>query len=299
MQTSHTLAATLVARACLNVAGFTELYNRLEKKMVLSGKSLSTLKNYSRHMAHLALHYNCLPTLLEPEQIEDYLFLIKSEKAPSDSYFKHAVYGLRFLFRLEGLDERAIELPSLKRDKKLPAVLSKAEVRALLKAPTLLKHRLLLAILYGCGLRCSEVRNLQIKDVDLHRAMLHIRQGKGRKDRYVPLGIMLCRGIKTYLEVEKPRHYLFNGKDYRSPLSERGVQWPLKEAVKKACILKPVCVHTLRHSYATHLLEDGIDILSIKELLGHEAIETTLVYLHIARVKPVLSHCPLDTLYQS
>jgi site-specific recombinase XerD len=250
-------------------------------------------------MAHIALHYNCLPTKLDAEQIEDYLFLIKSQKAPSDSYFKHAVYGLRFLFRLEGLDERAIELPSLKRDKKLPAVLSKAEVKALLKAPTLLKHRLLLAIIYGCGLRCSEVRNLQIKDVDLDRAMLHIRQGKGRKDRYVPLGTMLCRGIKTYLEVERPKHYLFNGKDYRSPLSERGVQWPLKEAVKKAKILKPVCVHTLRHSYATHLLEDGIDILSIKELLGHEAIETTLVYLHIARIKPVLSHCPLDTLYQS
>lgn len=299
MQTSHTHDATLVARACLNVAGFTELYNRLEKKMVLSGKSLSTLKNYSRHMAHLALHYDCLPTTLDAEQIEDYLFVIKSQKAPSDSYFKHAVYGLRFLFRLEGLDERVIQLPSLRRDKKLPAVLSKREMKALLKAPTLLKHRLLLAITYGCGLRCSEVRNLHLKDVDLDRGMLHIRQGKGRKDRYVPLGVMLCRGIKTYLQVEQPRQYLFNGKDYRSPLSARGVQWPLKEAVKKAKILKPVCVHTLRHSYATHLLEDGIDILSIKELLGHEAIETTLVYLHIARVKPVLSHCPLDTLYQS
>lgn len=299
MQTSHTHEATLVARACLNVAGFTELYNRLEKKIVISGKSLSTLKSYGRHIAHMALHFNCLPTELDAEQIQDYLYLIKSSKAPSNTYFKHSVYGLRFLLRLEGLDERVVELPVLNREKKLPVVLSKREMKALLKAPTLLKHRVLLAITYGCGLRCSEVRNLQIKDVDLDRGMLHIRQGKGKKDRYVPLGTLLARGIKTYLEAERPRLYLFMGKDYQSPLSQRAVQWIVRETRKKAKILKPLSVHTLRHSYATHLLEDGIDILSIKELLGHEAIETTLVYLHIARIKPVLSHCPLDTLYQS
>jgi site-specific recombinase XerD len=286
-----------VSRACAQVAGFQELYHRLERKIVLSGRSLSTLKDYSRQIAQIALHFNRLPTQLDSEQIQDYLYLIKSSRAPSDSFFKHAVYGLRFVLRLEGLDERVVELPELKREKKLPVVLSKQEVKALLIAPVLLKHRLLLAITYGCGLRCSEVRNLKVKDVDLDRGMVHVRQGKGRKDRYVPLGQMLKRGMLQYLEAESPKEHLFTGKDHRSQLSRQGVQWVVKEARQKARILKPLCVHTLRHSYATHLLEDGLDILSIKDLLGHEAIETTLIYLHIAQVRPVISHSPLDTLY--
>jgi site-specific recombinase XerD len=286
-----------VSRACAQVAGYQELYHRLERKIVLSGKSMSTLKSYGRHAAQIALHFNCLPTQLDAEQLQDYLYLIKSQRAPSDTYFKHAVYGLRFVLRLEGLDERVVELPELKRDKKLPVVLSKQEVKVLLVAPVLLKHRLLLAMTYGCGLRCSEVRNLKVKDVDLDRGMVHVRQGKGRKDRYVPLGQMLRRGMLQYLEAGSPKEYLFTGKDHNCQLSQKGVQWVVKEARKKARILKPLCVHTLRHSSATHLLEDGLDILSIKDLLGHEAIETTLIYLHIAQVKPVISHSPLDTLY--
>ena len=290
-------SVNVVSRACAQVAGFQELYHRLERKIVLSGKSTSTLKSYGRHIAQIALHFNCLPTQLEAEQLQDYLYLIKSSRAPSDSFFKHAVYGLRFVLPLEGLDERVVELPELKRDKKLPVVLSKQEVKALLIAPVLLKHRLLLAMTYGCGLRCSEVRNLKVKDVDLDRGMVHVRQGKGRKDRYVPLGQMLKRGMRQYLEAEQPKGYLFTGKDHTSAFSQKGVQWVVKEARNKAKILKPLCVHTLRHSYATHLLEDGLDILSIKDLLGHEAIETTLIYLHIAQVKPLISHSPLDTLY--
>jgi site-specific recombinase XerD len=286
-----------VSRACTQVAGFQELYYRLERKIVLSGRSMGTLKDYGRQIAQVALHFNRLPTELDSEQLQDYLYLVKSTRAPSDSFFKHAVYGLRFVLRLEGLDERVVELPELRRDKKLPVVLSKQEVKALLIAPVLLKHRLLLAMTYGCGLRCSEVRNLKVKDVDLDRGMVHVRQGKGRKDRYVPLGQMLKRGMLQYLEAENPREYLFTGKDHSSQLSQKGVQWVVREARKKSGILKPLCVHTLRHSYATHLLEDGLDILSIKDLLGHEAIETTLIYLHIARVKPVISHSPSDTLY--
>lgn len=291
------LRATIVARACVHVPGFEDLYHRLERKIVLSGKSMSTLKSYSRQIAQVALHFNQLPTELDSEQLQDYLYWVKSSRAPSNTFFKHTVYGLRFLLRLEGLDERVVELPCLKKDKKLPIVLSKQEVKALLIAPVLLKHRLLLAITYGCGLRCSEVRSLKVKDVDLDRGMVHIRQGKGRKDRYVPLGQLLKRGMLQYLEAQQPKEYLFTGQDHTSAFSQKGVQWVVKEARKKAKILKPICVHTLRHSYATHLLEDGLDILSIKDLLGHESIETTLIYLHIAQVKPAISHSPLDTLY--
>lgn len=191
-------------------------------------------------------------------------------------------------------------LPSIERPKKLPVVLSQNEVKILLATPKLLKHRLLLALLYGCGLRSFELRNLKIRDVDPDRKMLHIRQGKGRKDRYVPLNDLLIRGIKTYIQAEKPVGYLFNGKNAEGDfvkLSPRGVQWVVNQSRKQSGIEKELTAHTLRHSYATHLLEMGMDIMTLKDLLGHEFIETTLVYLHVGRVgrKPPFS--PLDKLY--
>ena len=290
--------ATLVQRACAKVAGFKNLHKRLEKKIIVSGKSLSTLNNYMRCISHVALYFACLPTALDLEQIEEYLLWVKKKnQTASESFFKHTVYGLRFLFRCEGLDERAIKLPSLKRDHKLPVVLGRAEMKALLKVPELLKHRVLIGLLYGCGLRCQEVRSLLIKDVDFERNVIHIRQSKGRKDRYVPIGTHLRRGLKTYLTVECPHKWLFNGKNHQEGFSQKGVQWVVREATKKTNIQKQVTVHTLRHTYATHLLEDGLDIVSIKELLGHAHIETTMVYLHVAQQGRQAPFSPLDRLY--
>lgn len=289
---------TLVQRACAKVTGFKTLYKRLEKKIIVSGKSKSTLNNYMRCIAHIALRYDTLPSKLDIEQIEDYLLMVKKRNSTaSESFFKHTVYGLRFLFRVEGRDDKAIKLPSIKRDNKLPVVLSREEMKELLKASTLLKHRVLIGVLYGCGLRCHEVRSLLIKDVDFQRNMIHVRQGKGRKDRYVPLGKNLSRGLKTYLDAEHPHKWLFNGKD-REGFSQKGVQWVVREAAKKTAIQKHVTVHTLRHTYATHLLEDGLDIVSIKELLGHAHIQTTMIYLHVAKSGRQVPFSPLDRLYQ-
>jgi integrase/recombinase XerD len=168
---------TLVQRACAKVTGFKTLYKRLEKKIIVSGKSTSTLNNYMRCLAHIALKYNTLPSKLDIEQIKDYLLMVKKRNTTaSESFFKHTVYGLRFLFRVEGRDDKAIKLPSIKRDNKLPVVLSRVEMKALLKASTLLKHRVLIGVLYGCGLRCHEVRSLLIKDVDFQRNMIHVRR---------------------------------------------------------------------------------------------------------------------------
>ena len=217
---------TLVQRACTKVAGFKKLHKQLEKKIIVSGKSLSTLNNYMRCIAHVALHFNVVPSQLDIEQIEEYLLMVKKRNTTaSESFFKHTVYGLRFLFRCEGRDARAIQLPSLKRDMKLPVVLSPGEMKLLLKTPELLKHRVLLGVLYGCGLRCREARSLLIKDVDFERNMIHVRQGKGRKDRYVPIGENLCGGLKNYLASEAPHKWLFNGKDKHEGFSQKGVQW--------------------------------------------------------------------------
>jgi integrase/recombinase XerD len=289
---------TLVQRACANVKGFKALHKRLEKKIIVSGKSMSTLSNYMRCIAHVSLKYNCLPTELDLEQIEDYLLLLK-KKGASEADFKLTVYGLRFLFRCDGLDAQAIKLPSIKRDKKLPVVLSGKEMKALLCAPTLLKHRIVLGILYGCGLRCQELRALLIQDVDFDRNMIHVRRGKGRKDRYVPIGEHLSRGLRKYFDADQPVKWVFNGKNQAEPFSQRGVQWVVREAVKKAGISKHVSVHTLRHTYATHVLEQGLDIVSIKELLGHAHIDTTMIYLHVAQLGRQSPFSPLDKLYST
>jgi integrase len=181
--------------------------------MKTSGRSESTLHNYSRHLAQMALHFNCLPTDLEDDQIEDYLYLLQQQhNTPSESYFKHTVFGLRFLFRLEGLDAKRVALPVIERQEKLPVVLSRQDMKTLLKTPVLLKHRILIGLLYDCGLRCMEVRSLLISDVDLNRRMIHVRQSKGKKDRYVPMGSILAAGIQKYMEAEHPVHWLFNGK---------------------------------------------------------------------------------------
>lgn len=135
-------SATLVAKACANVKGFTEMYRQLKRRMKTSGRSEGTLHNYSRHLAQMTLHFNCVPTDLQDDQIEDYLYLLQQQhNTPSESYFKHTVFGLRFLFRLEGLDHKRVALPAIQRQEKLPVVLSRQEMKVLLKTPSLLKHR--------------------------------------------------------------------------------------------------------------------------------------------------------------
>lgn len=217
------------------------------------------------------------------------------------------MYALRFCYRILGLKDKRIELPEIKRGTKLPVVLSREEVRRMLKAPKLLKHKLLLGLLYGCGLRCAEVRGIRLSHIDLDRKQLLVYQGKGKKDRYVPLCDMLVRGIRSYIEAEQPQTWLFNGKDqeingraggdFDSRYSQRGVQWAVQQAAREAGITKDVSVHTLRHTYATHLLEEGLDIMTIRDLLGHACIDTTLVYLHVAQSGRVKPFSPLDRLY--
>lgn len=249
----------------------------------------------------MTLHFKCNPLDLDEEQVLDYLHVLKSQhKTPSDSFFKHTVYGLRYAYRLYGLKDIRVMLPSIEGSKKLPVVLSRSEIKQLLKTPKLLKHRLILAMLYGCGLRCFELRNLQLKDLDFDRKMLHIRQGKGRKDRYVPLSELQIRGLKKYIAAENPSTWCFTGNDPQGnsrALSAAGVQWIVRETRKHSGIQKEITTHSLRHSYATHLLEMGLDIMSVKDLLGHADIQTTLTYLHVAQLGRQKSFSPLDRLY--
>ena len=252
-------------------------------------------------MARLVLYFQCSPLELDQEQLLDYLHHLKSQhKTPSESFFKHTIYGLRYLYRIYDLPEHRVVLPQIAGSKKLPVILSKEEVRLLIKTPKLHKHRLMLAMLYGCGLRCSELRHIELQDVWLDRMQLHIRQSKGGKDRYVPLCKLLVRGIHKHLVSDKPVKWLFTGKDPSGApvaLSPMGVQWVVKQARQQCGIKKAVTTHILRHTYATHLLEMGLDIMNLKEVLGHVDIRTTLIYLHVARCAKTVGFSPLEKLY--
>jgi len=289
---------TLVQKAIDTIEGFESVYKTLHQQTVLRGQSKSTLNNYLRSIANISLHFNRLPELISDDEINEYLTsLALSAKSPSRSIFKHAVYGLRYYYRHLGLNKRAVDLPSLKEEFKLPVILNRSELKELFKAPGLLKHRIVLTLIYSAGLRSQEVTNMKISDIDFERKTIHIRQSKYKKDRIVPLSDYIAKGLKKYISVEHPDTWLFNGKEPDGRYSVKGLSWVMREALKKTTIKKQVNLHSLRHSYATHLLEDGVNIVIIKELLGHAQITTTIIYLHVAQVPYKLPHSPLDKLY--
>lgn len=287
-----------IDRAKNEVTGFAPMFELLEQKMVLGGLSNATLLNYGRCIARISLHYGIPAIVLEEEQINGFLQGLLTGERPSKSYFKHTVYGLRFLFRAHEMDDKLIKLPSIKAESKLPVVLSRAECKRIFKAGKILKHRILLCMVYSSGLRSKEVRELHISDVDMDRKMVHIRQTKYNKDRYVPLSDKMIVGLKKYLKAYTPKKYLFNGKSRGNQYSAHGVQWAMRETVKRAGIKKNVTIHSLRHSYATHLLEYGMDVDTLRKLLGHKHLNTTLVYLHVARLGGSELFSPFDKLYE-
>jgi len=207
------------------------------------------------------------------------------------------VYGLRYYYRLLGMNKKAIALPALKGDTKLPVILNRYELKELFAVPKLLKQRIVLSLIYSAGLRGQEVINLKISDVDFERRTIHIRQSKYKKDRILPLSPTMAIGLKKYLKAENPYLWLFNGKEASGKYSVKGLSWIMRENLKKTSITKNVNLHSLRHSYATHLLEEGINIVTLKELLGHSQITTTMIYLHVAQFEFVKPHSPLDSLY--
>ena len=289
---------TIVEKALDTVNGFNAVYHRLKQQVALKGQSKSTLENYIRRIAIISLHFDKLPELVSDDEINEYLAsLALSSKTPSRSNFKHAVYGLRYYFRLMGQNKRAIVLPSLKQDTRLPVILNRAELKELFRTPALLKHRIVLTLIYSAGLRGQEVVNLKLSDIDFERKTIHIRQSKYKKDRIVPLSDLMAKGLKKYISAEHPHVWLFNGKEPDGRYSVRGLSWVMRETLRKTSVKKDVNLHSLRHSYATHLLEEGLNIVTLKELLGHAEITTTMIYLHVAQCPFIKPHSPLDTLY--
>lgn len=183
-----------------------------------------------------------------------------------------------------------------RREKRLPNVLSKEEVKSILEAPTNLKHRAMLSLIYACGLRRSELLNLTLKDVLSDRNLLFIQQSKGKKDRVVPIGNKLIEMLRDYYKAYKPKTWLFEGQIPNSKYSEKSLENVLKQSLVKTKIKKKVSLHWLRHSYATHLLENGTDLRYIQELLGHSSSRTTEIYTHVSTQNLQQIRSPFDDL---
>lgn len=297
LNTRSNSAKTLIERAKREVPGFADHIRKFEHQITIKSYSESTVFSYSRSIAQISLYFKKSPLDLEADEINSYLFSLHQDKDLSDTYFKHAVYGLRFFYRVYELEDRAIRLPNLKNNHKLPVVFSQEELRLLFKTPQRLKQRVLLSLIYSAGLRVSEVCKLRINDIDFDRKQIHIRQSKNNKSRYVVLSDLIAKGLLQYIEGAKPKTFLFNGRQKGDSLGHSAVQQSFRLAMQKAEINKDACVHTLRHSFATHLLEQGVDIVTIKEQLGHAHIQTTMIYLHVAKVNRTLAHSPFDRLY--
>jgi len=246
----------------------------------------------------------CSPEQLDIESLNDYLYYCQNlHKTPSESFFKHTIYGLRASYKVLGMQSKKLALPKIKRQTNLPVVLNKTEIKRFLLAPKYLKHKLMIGMLYGCGLRSYELCNLKLADVDFERETVFIRKQKGKHDRYVPLSAHLKRGLQKYISSENPKEWLFNSQvtigGKLQGITTSGIGWVVKENRSKIGTNKKVTAHTMRHTYATHLLEDGMNILVLKELLGHARIETTMIYLHVANRGSSIKFSPLDTLYKA
>lgn len=257
------------------------LRQRMIDDMRIRNFSPRTMKSYLYRVRRFAKHFDRCPSELGPEQIRTYLlYLINKHYARSSII--HSVCALRFLYQIT-LDRRwrDQDLPYPKNERRLPVVLSRSEVRAFLGAVADLRHRTLLMTLYSTGLRLSEGLNLLPEDIDSSRMVLRVRQGKGHKDRYVPLAQKLLRELREHYRRTAPMTWLFEARRGR-PMNKAPIQKACAPACRKAGLSKHVTPHVMRHSFATHLLEAGSDLRTVQLLLGHSSLSTTAIYLHVA-----------------
>jgi integrase/recombinase XerD len=259
----------------------TLLRERMAEDLRIRNYSPRTVECYVYMMARFTREFGKPPGQLGPEEIRTFQ-LRMIERKVSWTTFNQAVCALRFFYRVTLPRDFVVEhIPFAKAKRKLPTVLSVDEVRRLLETPSCLKHRAVLSLIYGTGARLNEATHLRVGDIDGERMTVHIRHGKGGKPRMVPMSPALRDLLRAYWLAERPRDHLFPGAAPNRPLHESSVQHACAKARLRARIDKPASVHTLRHSYATHLLELGVDLRTIQKLLGHSSLSTTANYTHV------------------
>ena len=273
------------------------LRKRMQEELQRRNYSESTTVCYLRQITEFAKHFGRSPAQLGPEEIKQFQLHLVQEKKVSWAAYIQTTAALRFLYvKTLGRAYMAEKIPYPKRPKYLPTVLSQEEIKRLLDAARSLKHRALLMAMYGAGLRVSEACRLTPGDIDSSRMVVHVRQAKGKKDRDVMLSPVLLETLRQYWKVSRPRHWLFPGYGPDKPMTTKAVFLMVQSTAARAKIGKTVSPHTLRHSFATHLLESGTDLRTIQLLLGHSDVRTTIIYLQVSQqhIRKIVS--PLDHL---
>ena len=275
----------------------TPLRRRMIEDMHLRNFAPGTVSVYVNCIARFARHFGKSPDLLGPDDVRAYLLHLIEQRRSSWSYYNQNLQALRFLYNVTlGRDCVLKHIACPKRPKRLPVVLSGEEVVRFFTAIDGLKHRALLMTAYAAGLRVSEVTALRVEDIDSRRMVIRVRQGKGSKDRYVMLSPKLLELLRAYWKAARPRVWLFPGNDPERPITTSAVRKACQRAREAAGLGKHVTVHTLRHSFATHLLEAGTDLRTIQVLLGHHSPRTTAVYTHVSPAAVRATTSPLDRL---
>ena len=272
------------------------IYEQIKRELVISGKSEKTQESYIRNIRQVSDYYHKSPRELTSEEVKNYIYFLIKEKKHSYSHVNLTYYAIKFLFE-KVLANKSIML-SIPRTKlprrRLPQVLARSEVKDLINSVSNLKHKCILLTIYSGGLRVSEASKLLITDIDSKRMLIRVNQGKGKKDRYTILSNANLKYLRTYYKAYRPKTWLFNGCTKNKPIGTRTIQQVFYNAKVKAGIRKNVSVHSLRHSFATHLIESGTDIHHVQKFLGHSCITTTTIYLHLKHNKNNDFHNLLD-----
>lgn len=273
-------------------------YQAFQNMIRLKGYSDNTFRTYTAEFEKLLrLLGNASVNSLTKEHIQSYLLWLLDKKGVSEQSVHTAVNAIKFYFeKVEKRQKEFFDLPRPKKPEKLPVVLAEEEIVNLIMQTPNLKHRALIMTAYAAGLRVSELVNLKVSDIDSKRMTILVRQGKGKKDRMVPLSVKLLETLRAYFQQFRPKEYLFEGAGPGKPYSTRSAQIILKEAKWRAGVRKGGSIHSLRHSFATHLLESGTDIRYIQAFLGHNNPKTTMRYTHVSQIKIESIQSPLDKL---
>lgn len=265
--------------------------------LILKNYSKNTIRIYTEHIVMFIDKFKDQDvTKLTIDDFTKYVQSIMSQTNYSRSYQNQMINALRLYYRvMHNRELDKFELPRPKKDKILPIVFSRDEIISLIKNTCNLKHKTIIILIYGTGIRLGESINILLKDVDFNRKLIHVRAGKGKKDRIVPLPEILVKQLDVYLKQYLPKEYLFEGLKNQQ-YSPRSVQKIFKQALARTDIQKNASVHSLRHTFATHALEDGIDIRLVQEILGHSNIKTTEIYTHITNATILNIQSPIDKL---
>jgi integrase/recombinase XerD len=288
---------TSVDNPILAARKISPLRQRMIDDMTVRNFAPNTITGYLKQVSYFAQHFGRSPERLGPEEIRSYQIYLAKERKVGISSRTVAVSALRFLYHVTLKQDRVIEMiPFPKQEYPLPVIVSPEEVLRLLEAAPSFSHHVIFSTMYGTGLRVSEALHLRVPDLDSQRMMIRIEQGKGHRDRYVPLSPKLLELLRTYWRKLRPQSWLFPGQFPNQPLSREAVSDAIARASERADLKKHISPHSLRHAYAVHLLEAGTDIRKIQLLLGHRSLSTTARYLLLATTTVCATTSPLDLL---